>query len=100
MQFDLVCDYAWLQPLSNSAYMAGMFVGASLLGDLADRIGRKKGILVTTTVMIIGGLLSAVSINYYMFMFMKFVTGVGGVTLFAIPFILSKLILSNKNKVF
>lgn len=90
MQFNLVCERAWLKPLSNSAYMVGMFFGASLLGDLADRIGRRKGFLISSLLLSIGGILSSFSVNYYMFLIMRFITGMGGVSVFAITYVLGK----------
>lgn len=64
-EFDLTCDRAWLGPLAGSVYMIGMLVGAIVIGDFADRFGRKKGILVAVLLLGSGGVLSAVSPNYY-----------------------------------
>ncbi|KAK8730586.1 hypothetical protein OTU49_008087, partial [Cherax quadricarinatus] len=77
-QFDLTCEKDWLRPLAGSVYMTGMVVGAIVIGDLADRFGRKKGILVSVLLFGTGGVISAVSPNYYMFLLMQFFTGAGG----------------------
>ena len=91
LQFNLVCDDAWLAPLAGSIYMLGMLVGAITIGDLSDRYGRKFGLLVSILLLGTCGFLSSVSPNYYMFLFMRFFTGAGGVGLFQMAFIFGKL---------
>ena len=71
--------------------MVGMFFGASLLGDLADRIGRRKGFLIPALLLSLGGILSSLSVNYYMFITMRFITGMGGVAIFAISYVVGKV---------
>lgn len=90
IQFDLTCDRAWLAPMAGSMYMVGMLLGAITIGDLADRFGRKVGILVSVLLLGGGGVLSAVSPNYIMFLIMRLLTGAGGVGLFQVTFVLGK----------
>lgn len=71
-------------------YMVGMLLGAITIGDLADRFGRKMGILVSVMLLGGGGVLSAVSPNYYMFLAMRLLTGAGGVGLFQVTFVLGR----------
>ena len=71
-------------------YMVGMLLGAITIGDLADRLGRKVGILVSVLLLGGGGVLSAFSPNYTMFLIMRLLTGAGGVGLFQVTFVLGK----------
>ncbi|XP_069178058.1 organic cation transporter protein-like isoform X2 [Procambarus clarkii] len=88
-EFELTCDKAWLGPLAGSMYMVGMLVGAITIGDVADRFGRKIGILISVLLLGGGGILSAVSPNYIMFLLMRLFTGAGGVGLFQVTFVLA-----------
>lgn len=76
-------------------YMVGMLLGAITIGDLADRFGRKMGILVSVILLGGGGVLSAVSPNYYMFLAMRLLTGAGGVGLFQVTFVLGMHVFFN-----
>ena len=70
--------------------MVGMLLGAITIGDLADRYGRKIGLLVSVLLLGGGGVLSAVSPNYTMFLIMRLLTGAGGVGLFQVTFVLGE----------
>ncbi|XP_047493519.1 organic cation transporter protein-like isoform X3 [Penaeus chinensis] len=99
-EFDLTCENAWLGPLAGSMYMVGMLLGAITIGDLADRFGRKVGILVSVMLLGGGGVLSAVSPNYYMFLAMRLLTGAGGVGLFQVTFVLAVEFIGAKYRTF
>lgn len=99
-EFDLTCENAWLGPLAGSMYMVGMLLGAITIGDLADRFGRKMGILVSVMLLGGGGVLSAVSPNYYMFLAMRLLTGAGGVGLFQVTFVLAVEFIGAKYRTF
>ncbi|XP_069960339.1 organic cation transporter protein-like [Cherax quadricarinatus] len=88
-QFDLTCENAWLRPLGGSVYMIGMLVGAVVIGDLADRFGRRKGILVSVLLVGASGVMCSVSPNYYMFLLMRLFTGAGGCGLVLVTYILT-----------
>ena len=46
-EWHLVCDRAWMSPLSMSIFMLGVLIGSIILGSTADRIGRKKTLLIS-----------------------------------------------------
>ncbi|XP_069960305.1 organic cation transporter protein-like [Cherax quadricarinatus] len=88
-QFDLTCEKAWLRPLGGSMYMTGMLLGAIIIGDLADRFGRRKGILVSVLLYGCSGVICSVSPNYYMFLLMWLFTGAGDSGLVLVTYILT-----------
>ncbi|KAK8720101.1 hypothetical protein OTU49_013579, partial [Cherax quadricarinatus] len=98
--FNLTCDRSWLGPLAVSVYMTGMLVGAVTIGDLADRFGRKIGILVSALLLGFGGVVSAVSPNYYIFLLMRFLTGAGSIGLFQSSVVLAVEFVGTKWRTF
>ena len=65
---------------TGTAFFLGMFIGAWLFGRLADRIGRRRVLLITVTADAIFGLAAAFSQNLEMLVILRFLTGmaVGG----------------------
>lgn len=65
----------------SSMYMVGGFVGAMLGGRLSDRFGRKKFLLGTDIIAIIGAVMFyfvSKTNSFYLFLGTRFVLGVGG----------------------
>ncbi|XP_069951341.1 organic cation transporter protein isoform X2 [Cherax quadricarinatus] len=99
-QFDLTCEKAWLRPLGGSVYTTGMLVGAIVIGDLADRFGRKKALLVSVLLLGTAGVISAVSPVYYMFLSMQFFTGAGSNGLLLVTYVLTLELIGDKWRTF
>jgi MFS family permease len=60
-----------------SFYLAGALLGAFVFGYLTDRLGRKKLFLVTLGWYTVFTVLSALSVNFWMFVIFRFLTGMG-----------------------
>lgn len=75
--FDLTVPQA-LQ--TGTLFFLGMFVGASIFGRLADRLGRRKVLLLTVATEAIFGLLSVFAPSFTVLLVLRFITGmaVGG----------------------
>lgn len=74
-EWDLICDRAWMGPMIMSLFMAGVMVGAIVLGSLADKIGRRKTLSLTFTTLIIANLAGAYATNYITYVTMRFLCG-------------------------
>ncbi|CAL4156518.1 unnamed protein product, partial [Meganyctiphanes norvegica] len=88
-EFDLVCEKAWLRPMSQSAYMVGMLIGGITIGDLSDRFGRRIGISLAILLFSGGGIACTFVQDYIVFLVMRMITGAGGVSMFLLIFILA-----------
>ena len=75
-QFDLVCEDNYLASLATTIYFTGVMVGGLVFGDLADRFGRRFSMLFTLYAALVVSLVSAFSVNYIMFVCLRFVLGV------------------------
>jgi MFS transporter, putative metabolite:H+ symporter len=63
--------------LINTATVIGGLVGRLLGGWLADRYGRRAGLSVNLLVYTLGGIISAVAVNYEVLISSRFIVGVG-----------------------
>ncbi|KAL8620712.1 hypothetical protein ACOMHN_067275 [Nucella lapillus] len=75
-EWGLVCDKAPLAQLSQTVVMAGMFAGATLLSNLADRFGRKRAHVGCHVALLAMSLAMAFMPSFVTFMASKFFIGV------------------------
>lgn len=70
--WDLVCEKEWLAKLCQPTFMLGVLIGALVFGDIADRVGRVKIMMVTSLCQFVFGVAVAFSGNYYIFVVLRF----------------------------
>uniref|UniRef100_A0A8C5TLU6 Major facilitator superfamily (MFS) profile domain-containing protein n=2 Tax=Malurus TaxID=55806 RepID=A0A8C5TLU6_9PASS len=74
-EFDLVCDRAILNDVSQSVSMAGLLIGSMLFGMLSDRIGRRPVFLISVLLQGLFGLGIAFVPHFYVYMAFRCVVG-------------------------
>ncbi|XP_041035868.1 solute carrier family 22 member 6-A-like [Carcharodon carcharias] len=82
-EWDLVCAWKHLKWISQSIYMAGLLIGAILLGRLSDKYGRRTLLLWSHFQLAVCGMCASFSSSYFLFCFWRFLCGmaVSGITL-------------------
>lgn len=90
-EWGLVCDMNYKSKGTMSAFMAGVMIGAFILGKLADRIGRKHTITFTVIGIFIFNTLSGLTDSFNIYVGAKFATG-----FFCAGNILSMFVLGNE----
>ncbi|XP_023256270.1 solute carrier family 22 member 16 [Seriola lalandi dorsalis] len=70
--WDLVCEKEWLAKLCQPTFMLGVLIGALMFGDIADRVGRVRILMITSLCQFGLGVAVAFSGNYYFFVVLRF----------------------------
>ncbi|XP_029984635.1 solute carrier family 22 member 16 [Sphaeramia orbicularis] len=70
--WDLVCEKEWLAKLCQPTFMLGVLIGALVFGDIADRVGRVRILMLASLCQFGLGLCVAFSANYYLFVVLRF----------------------------
>ena len=90
-EWSLVCDQSYKSKATMSAFMAGVMVGAFVLGKFADQYGRKVCLSSTTLGVLVFNTLSGLVPSYKLYLLTKFSVG-----FFQAGFILASFVLSNE----
>ncbi|XP_076253965.1 carcinine transporter [Rhynchophorus ferrugineus] len=89
IDFDLVCDKDIYPTIALVALNLGGPFGVYFFGWLNDRIGRKKTFFLCLTTFITGGILTAISQDFWSWASSRFVIGLTIPAIYQIPFIIS-----------
>jgi len=76
VQWDLVCDRAYLKDLSQTILVFGVMFGALSGTILADKFGRKPVFLYSHWAMVVVGVANAFAPNYHVFAALRFISGI------------------------
>lgn len=88
--FDL--DTPFDKGLVVSILLAGAAIGALVAGRIADRLGRRRTILLTSLVFVVGLLLSTFAPTLWIFWISRFIIGLGvGSTSFVVPLYIGEI---------
>lgn len=90
VQFDLVCDRDIYPTIGLSALNVGGPIGVYLFGILNDRAGRRIAYFTCLATMIVGSLITAASIDFWMWCFSRVIVGLTIPAVYQIPFIIGK----------
>ena len=75
LQWDLVCDRAYLKDLTQTIFTFGVMLGAMSCTTVSDKFGRKPVFLFSQWAMVVVGVANAFAPNYYVFAVFRFLTG-------------------------
>ncbi|XP_036996126.2 solute carrier family 22 member 6 [Artibeus jamaicensis] len=82
-EWDLVCSHRALRQLAQSLYMAGVLLGAMVFGRLADRLGRRKVLILNHLQTAVSATCAAFAPTFPIYCAFRFLLGmsISGITL-------------------
>jgi len=75
VQWDLICDRAYLKDLTQTAFFFGVMIGAVICSTLSDKFGRKPIFLFCQWAMVVVGVANAFAPNYLIFTILRLFSG-------------------------
>ncbi|KAL1436981.1 hypothetical protein MTO96_049001 [Rhipicephalus appendiculatus] len=87
MENEWICGDNWRMYAAHTVYWVGSMVGCLISGFLADRLGRKKTILVLLAIGGSGNAFSALFSSFAGFTALRFITGLGAGTVCSATFV-------------
>ncbi|XP_069326244.1 solute carrier family 22 member 6 isoform X1 [Eulemur rufifrons] len=74
-EWDLVCSHRALRQMAQSLYMVGVLLGAMMFGYLADRLGRRKVLILNYLQTAVSGTCAAFSPNFAVYCTFRLLSG-------------------------
>ncbi|XP_045449787.1 organic cation transporter protein-like, partial [Melitaea cinxia] len=97
-EFNLACQ-DWKRTLVGTIHNMGMLVSLPILGYVSDRWGRKRALILSSTLVGAIGSLKAFSISYEMYVIVEFLETVAGASTFPAAYILTIELLGQNKRV-
>uniref|UniRef100_A0A0K2TL63 Major facilitator superfamily (MFS) profile domain-containing protein n=1 Tax=Lepeophtheirus salmonis TaxID=72036 RepID=A0A0K2TL63_LEPSM len=88
MESGWVCEHAYIETLVGASYMIGVLIGSFVLGFFSDKYGRRLALIVSILLVSIPSMIASFAHNIYMFIFLRILTGMGGIGCFMVSFVL------------
>ncbi|ESN92521.1 hypothetical protein HELRODRAFT_89451, partial [Helobdella robusta] len=99
-QWDLVCSRSVLAQSSQTALVLGVIIGAVSFTMISDNIGRKPVFFASHFFMVIVGVAVTLTDNYYVFLFLRLLTGAFQQGILLCGFIMACELFSAKHRTF
>ena len=87
LQWDLVCERAYLKDLTQTIFVVGLMFGSTICSALSDKFGRKPVFLISQWALVVVGVVNAFAPNYIVFIVLRFFAGL----LTVVRFLLSSI---------
>ncbi|KAL7637090.1 UNVERIFIED_CONTAM: hypothetical protein RMT77_012848 [Armadillidium vulgare] len=88
IDYNMVCNRAWIRAMVQSFFMVGMLVGSYAFGDFSDRVGRKPVFLSAISFLLVVGIGQVVVLNIVFFTILRFVLGATLQGIFLIAYVI------------
>ena len=75
VQWDLVCERAYLKDLTQTIFMVGMMFGSMMCSTLSDKFGRKPVFLISQWALVVVGVVNAFAPKYFVFVVLRSFAG-------------------------
>lgn len=79
-----------MKAAAQSIYMVGFLIGAFFFGQISDKMGRKKSLLIALIIVIISGSCAIFAQDYWTFTLLRAISAIGAAGSYTVGFVLCK----------
>ncbi|KAK3931402.1 Organic cation transporter protein [Frankliniella fusca] len=98
MEWDLVCNKAWLRATADALFMVGVLLGSIIFGDLSDRYGRRPIFFASLVLQLVGGVLAAIAPEYITFVIARMLVGATSSGVFLVAYVIALEMVGSKKR--
>ncbi|XP_071800980.1 organic cation transporter protein-like [Asterias amurensis] len=88
-EFELVCDAQTASSFLQSVYFAGLLFGSFFFGSVADWLGRKPTVFISTMLFMLASIGNTFSPNFFAYMLLRFFVAAGGIGSYLVAYVLA-----------
>ena len=88
IEHQFVCHRFYLKGIFNALYLAGMLLGAFILGIISDHWGRRSAYFIAVLLVSISGVIAPFVSSTFFFGILRIIEGMGGMGCFLIPYVM------------
>ncbi|KAI4470609.1 solute carrier family 22 member [Holotrichia oblita] len=89
IEWDLVCNRAYLSATGDSLFMVGVMLGSIGFGHLSDKLGRKLVFFTSLVIQVIFGLIAAVAPEFWSFTLTRAIIGASTSGVFLVAYVIA-----------
>ena len=86
--FGFTCDKSFLRQIYGAVYMLGLLFGSFIMGLISDKYGRMKALTLGIILASGSGFIGAFMPDMHSYGFFRFLTGIGGMAMFMVTFVI------------
>jgi len=98
IEWNMVCDKAYLRATSDSLFMVGVMLGSIGFGEMSDRFGRKLIFFISLVIQVVFGLLVAISPEFWTYTFSRAVVGATTSGVFLVAYVIAMEMVGPKDR--
>ncbi|XP_075216993.1 organic cation transporter isoform X2 [Lycorma delicatula] len=100
MEWDLVCDRAWLKATADAIFMIGVLLGSIIIGDLSDRYGRRPLFFLSLIFQVLSGIAAGLAPNYIVFVLFRMMVGASTSGVFLVAYVIGLEMVGPQKRMF
>lgn len=89
IEWDMVCNRAWLRATSDALFMVGVLLGSIIFGQMSDKMGRKPVFFASLVLQVIFGITAGIAPEYITYTISRIIVGATTSGVFLVAYVIA-----------